>query len=82
MLNGNNCLEGGQSRHCRPDLIDAGLALKAGARTAIELGARYSRTSGLEFDGRQGSVAGGGTARTYSPDLKNFAVMVGVRQSF
>lgn len=62
--------------------LDAGLALKAGARTAIELGARYSRTSGLEFDGRQGPVAGGGSSRSYSPDLKNFAVMVGVRQSF
>jgi opacity protein-like surface antigen len=62
--------------------LDAGLALKAAPRTSIELGARYSRTSGLEFDGHQGPVAAGGTGRTYSPDFKNFSLMMGVRQSF
>lgn len=57
--------------------LDAGIGIKAGERTTVELGARYTRTSGLKFEG-----ANGAAATDFRPRLSSTSVMLGVRQGF
>lgn len=57
--------------------VDAGLAVKAGERTTVELGARYTRNSALKFDGVNGA-----TATEFNPRISSTSVMLGLRQGF
>jgi opacity protein-like surface antigen len=57
--------------------LDAGVGIKATDRTTIELGARYTRTNSLSFDGRLNA----GPA-TYEPRLSSVSGMIGIRQAF
>ncbi len=57
--------------------LDAGVGIKAGDRTTVELGARYTRTSALKFEG-----ANGARAAEFGPRLGSTSVMVGLRQGF
>lgn len=57
--------------------VDAGVGIKAAERTTVELGARYTRTSALRFDG-----ANGAAATEFEPRLASTSVMLGIRQGF
>ncbi|MBU0557522.1 MAG: outer membrane beta-barrel protein [Alphaproteobacteria bacterium] len=63
---------------------DAGVGIAAGRSTTIDIGARYSRTSKLEFDGRTGLVTGTppALADTFRPRLSSWSAMIGLRQAF
>lgn len=60
---------------------DAGVGIAAGRSTAIDIGARYSRTSALRFDGRTGLATGtpAAAADSFRPRLSSWAAMIGVR---
>ncbi|WP_137863246.1 MULTISPECIES: outer membrane beta-barrel protein [unclassified Sphingomonas] len=57
--------------------LDAGLGIAATQSTTIELGARYSRTSSLRFDGFNGA-----SKAEFRPRLSGWSALVGIRQAF
>ena len=63
---------------------DAGIAARLSPSTALELGARYTRVSKLEYDGAIGLATGSpaAAAETFKPRLSSVSAMVGIRQGF
>lgn len=57
--------------------VDAGVGVRVAPATTVEFGARYMRTTKLDYDGRTGLVA-----QSFRPRLSSVSAMVGVRQVF
>ncbi len=57
--------------------LDAGVGIAATQSTTVELGARYSRTSSLRFDGFNGT-----TKAQFRPRMSGWSAMLGIRQAF
>lgn len=60
---------------------DAGLSFKLGSTTALELGGRYQRITGLRFDGTTGPATGG-ASQASRPRADSLSVLAGVRIGF
>lgn len=56
---------------------DAGVGINIRPKTTLEVGARYSQTSKLAFDGQDA-----GTSTTFEPTLRNISGTVGIRHIF
>ncbi len=56
---------------------DAGVGVRVARKTTVELGGRYTQTSGLKFAGQSDGVATG-----YQPKLRSLSAMLGIRQNF
>ncbi len=57
--------------------VDAGLGIRLAPRTTLEIGARYMRTTKLEYDGGIGP-----SAQDFKPRLSSVSAMAGIRQVF
>lgn len=57
--------------------LDAGVGVRVAPATTIEFGARYMRTTKLDYDGRTGLIA-----QNFRPRLSSLSAMVGIRQVF
>lgn len=62
--------------------VDAGVGIRAAENTTVDIGARYTRTSALEFQGLSGPVGAGAVADGFKPRLSSVSALVGVRQRF
>lgn len=62
--------------------LDAGLGIRAAENTTIELGARYTQTTALEFRGASGLVGDGALADSFRPRLSSTSILAGIRQRF
>jgi opacity protein-like surface antigen len=56
---------------------DAGVGIEVAPKTTVEVGARYSQTSKLKFNGSNGVIA-----TSYQPTLKTISGTIGVRYIF
>jgi opacity protein-like surface antigen len=56
---------------------DAGIGVRVAPKTTIEIGGRYSQTSGLKFNGQSDGVA-----TSYEPKLRSLTGTLGVRYAF
>jgi opacity protein-like surface antigen len=63
---------------------DAGVAIAAGRSTTVDIGARYSRVSSLDFEGRTGTATAmpSAAADAFRPRLSSWSAMIGLRQAF
>jgi opacity protein-like surface antigen len=63
---------------------DAGIGIRATPRTTIEIGARYTRVSKLEFEGQTGLATGTpvAVADSFRPRLDSVSGTLGVRHVF
>lgn len=57
--------------------LDAGVGVRVAPATTVEIGARYMRTTKLDYDGRTGLIA-----QNFRPRLSSISAMLGVRQVF
>lgn len=62
--------------------LDAGVGLQVAQNTMVELGARYTRTSSLRFDGQNGLAGADPQVASFEPRLSGTAVTLGLRQQF
>lgn len=62
--------------------FDAGLGVQVAQKTSVELGARYTRTSALEYHGFSGPVGTGAIVDSFKPRLASLSVLAGIRQKF
>ena len=62
--------------------LDAGVGIQVAEKTALELGARYTRTSALEYRGFSGPVGVGAVADSFTPRLASVSVLAGIRHRF
>jgi opacity protein-like surface antigen len=56
---------------------DVGIGVRVARKTTVELGGRYTQTSGLKFAGQND-----GAAASYQPKLRSLSAMLGIRQNF
>lgn len=56
---------------------DAGVGINVRPQTTLEVGARYTQTSGLKFDGQNAGIS-----TVYEPKLRNLSGTVGIRHIF
>jgi opacity protein-like surface antigen len=56
---------------------DTGIGVRVARKTTVELGGRYTQTSGLKFAGQSD-----GAATSYQPKLRSLSAMLGIRQNF
>lgn len=62
--------------------LDAGVGIRAAANTTVELGARYTQVSALDYKGFSGPVGTGAVADGFKPKLASTSVLLGLRQLF
>lgn len=62
--------------------LDAGVGYALTNKTTVEIAGRYGESSGLRFNGRLPTAAGGSAATSYRPTLSATSITVGLRQRF